>query len=483
MLFRSYLFASAEFYNRVVNLPREMVIDHTDFDIFPNRELAEKIRKDDISVAKQSNGNTIEIGEEVIDIDGNKHVFHTIKLVVRLSNKSKLLIGSSVDITNLKKINEDLVFAREKAEESERLKMAFLANMSHEIRTPLNAIVGFSELLQYATDDNEKDEYINIININNELLLRLIGDILDLSKIESGTVELELEEFDFTAIAHEIFTTWQQRSNTNIEFTLESTYKHCFVTLDKNRVIQVITNYVSNAFKYTPRGKVTMGYTYENGGIKVYVEDTGIGIPESRHSQTFERFAKFDDFAQGTGLGLAICKAITEASGGKTGFNSKENVGSTFWAWFPCKARITKEEEKENESEKIKNDLITKTEIVNTKGNGYNILVVEDNESNYMLVKAILNNYSLTRVTNGADAIDMARDYKYDAILMDIRIPVINGLEATRQIRLFDTTTPIIAVTANAFNSDRIAAKEVGCNAFISKPIKRLELEEILKCQ
>lgn len=165
-------------------------------------------------------------------------------------------------------------------------------------------------------------------------------------KIESGAIELKVKEFDLAVIMKDLFVVWQQRNkNPDIELVLENPYKHCFVKLDKNRVLQVWGNYLSNAFKYTRSGKITIGYLFENDGIRVYVKDTGIGIPEDKQSQLFGRFAKLDDFAQGTGLGLAICKAIAEACGGGIGFESKEGVGSTFWAWLPCEVKISENED------------------------------------------------------------------------------------------------------------------------------------------
>ncbi len=243
-------------------------------------------------------------------------------------------------VSNLREINSELAIAKEKAEESERLKMAFLANMSHEIRTPLNAIVGFSGLLQDVEDDEEREEYIKIINTNNELLLRLIGDILDLSKLESGTIEIKPETFDIIESFETGFIHFSERCPKNITLKRECNLSKCIVTIDRARVTQVLSNFASNAMKYSPDGEIVVGIDYVNNGIKVFVKDTGIGIPEDKKHLIFQRFEKIDSFAQGTGLGLAICKAITERLDGEIGFDSTYGEGSTFWAWFPCKAEF-----------------------------------------------------------------------------------------------------------------------------------------------
>jgi signal transduction histidine kinase len=239
------------------------------------------------------------------------------------------------------KINTELQAAKEKAEQSDKLKSAFLANMSHEIRTPLNAIVGFSELLSGTKNTSEKTEYNHIIHNNNKLLLRLIGDILDLSKIESGIIELNYEEYDFSTIFDEVYCYFNQKmANSNVELILDNPYKKCIVNLDKNRTTQVLTNFLTNAIKYTPSGSIKMGYQYENNGIKIYVKDSGIGIAKEKQDRVFARFEKLDNFAQGTGLGLSICKAITDIQKGKIGFMSEKDKGSTFWVWLPTKAQI-----------------------------------------------------------------------------------------------------------------------------------------------
>lgn len=231
--------------------------------------------------------------------------------------------------------NEKLKQARDKAEQSDKLKSAFLANMSHEIRTPLNAIVGFSELLHNTVNKEESAEYWKIISTNNNLLLTLIGDILDLSKIEAGYVDLVNREFDITQLFEEMSTLYKQKMNDKVTFRCYTPYQSYIVNLDKNRLTQILTNFVNNAIKFTQEGFIEIGYAICNDFLRIYCSDTGIGISEENTVKVFGRFEKLNDFAQGTGLGLSICKAIVDAQGGTIGVNSKTNEGSTFWAELP----------------------------------------------------------------------------------------------------------------------------------------------------
>lgn len=240
------------------------------------------------------------------------------------------------DITEREQIDE-LRQAKIVAEQSDKLKSTFLANMSHEIRTPLNAIIGFSNLLMATTDPEEKEEFIGIIENSNELLLKVINDILDLSKIEAGTVELKYEEFNLSEYFKSMATSMKQRmTNPDVRLIVLNNYSNCTVCLDKNRLGQIITNYVTNAIKYTVRGTIEMEYELTGAGIRLNVRDTGIGIPENKRNKVFQRFEKLDEFAQGTGLGLSICKAIADSMGGTVGFESEYGVGSLFWAELPC---------------------------------------------------------------------------------------------------------------------------------------------------
>lgn len=396
-------------------------------------------------------------------------------------------IGVRLNITEQINYQKFLEREREDARQADKLKSAFLANMSHEIRTPLNAIVGFSELLQTTEDPDMRKEFMGIISNNNELLLRLIGDILDLSKIESGMLELKPEVFDLTAAYKETYTALKQRcTNPEVEFLGYSPYKSCKVKLDRNRVVQVGTNFITNALKHTNKGHILMGYEYVDGGIRLFIEDTGCGIPKENQDKLFQRFAKLDDFTQGTGLGLAICKAIVDAQGGKIGVESEVGKGSTFWAWFPCEAEIEEFGEAEESVSKNMEDNSGQVAIKPADSHPRDtrrksILVAEDIDSNYMLVNAILKDYDLTRACTGKEAVEFASNFRYDAILMDMKMPVMDGIEATMKIRQFDKITPIIAVTANAFDSDKVEAMEAGCNAFVTKPLKKKDLEEVLE--
>ena len=242
----------------------------------------------------------------------------------------------------LEKSYGELVIANNKAVESDKMKSVFLANMSHEIRTPLNAIIGFSNILINDTlTQEEKENCINIINTNSDLLLNLINDILDISKLESGTAKFNRKYFDFSPFFDNIIKSVAPKfENTPIKLISDNPYKKCIVYFDETRVLQVINNFITNAYKYTEKGYIKVGYHYEDGGIKVYVEDTGKGIDENMKEKIFNRFEKLDSFAQGVGLGLAISKALAEDNGGKIGCESKKGVGSTFWFWKATSVEI-----------------------------------------------------------------------------------------------------------------------------------------------
>ena len=245
------------------------------------------------------------------------------------------MICINYDITELKETEAKLIKAKDKAEESDRLKSAFLANMSHEIRTPLNAIVGFSNLLAYAQEEGERAQYIGIVEENNELLLQLISDILDLSKIEAGTFDFVYDRVDVRQLCEDIVTSLRVKVPSGVDLCIVPNLPECWVNSDKNRLRQVISNFVNNAFKFTPSGKITVGYILRDGEVEIFVTDTGVGIEKEKQKQIFDRFVKLNSFAHGTGLGLSICKSIVEQIGGHIGVNSEFGNGSRFWFTHP----------------------------------------------------------------------------------------------------------------------------------------------------
>ncbi len=374
--------------------------------------------------------------------------------------------GLRRDITETVLMQTKLERERKKALQADKLKSAFLANMSHEIRTPLNAIVGFSELLQTVEDKEEKAEYMKIINANNEQLLRLIGDVLDLSKIESGMLELKESEFSIRDLFCDLYESFKQRIHSSaISFIFEKPLDDFLVYTDQNRLTQIVTNYLTNAIKYTRQGHIKIGYEIKDSGVSVYVKDTGIGIDKDDHNQVFGRFQKFDNFAQGTGLGLAICKAIIRSVDGKIGFSSEKDKGSLFWAWIPCPIRLSSSQEID---ERQNIDDIEKEEVTLRP---LTMLITEDNDSNFGFISTLLKGHNVVRAINGLEAVEMATKRDFDVILMDINMPAMNGLEATRKIREFNSEIPIIIVTANAYDSDKELSEEAGCSGFITKPI------------
>lgn len=384
--------------------------------------------------------------------------------------------GIAFNNTKWEKMAQELKELKDKAELSDRLKSAFLANMSHEIRTPLNAIVGFSELLVDSDDPDEKKEYWHIIESNNDLLLRLINDILDLSKIESGIIDRKRERFNLTQLCNELYVMMRSKIlNADVELVQDNPCPECWIFLDSNRLKQVWMNFLTNAIKYTRSGYIRMGYSVENEGIRFYVEDTGAGIPKDLQDRVFGRFQKLNEFVQGTGLGLAISRAIIEAADGEIGFTSEQGIGSTFWAWIPCEIF------QRGDVGCPETSLSSRCPVFGEGGDRkLKILVAEDNDSNFLLVRNILKDYDLLRVTNGVEAVEEIRNGRFDFVLMDLKMPVMDGLVATRKIREFNSDIPIVALTANAFDADRASAMDAGCNAFLSKPVKQKQLFELL---
>ena len=294
-------------------------------------------------VGEVKTGKATSLRKEVrVCRENGKYTWTSINVMVRDYRPQDGIIEMlciNYDITPLKETEQKLIIARDKAEELDRLKSAFLANMSHEIRTPLNAIVGFSSLLAETDSRSERQEYIKIVQENNELLLQLISDILDLSKIEAGTFNFVYTNVDVNETCAEIIKSMSMKVSKGVELIFEEPLPECYLYTDKNRFTQVISNFINNALKFTQQGCITLGYKQvSHQKIKFYVRDTGMGIPEEKQKSIFERFVKLNTFVQGTGLGLSICKSIVSQMGGEIGVDSTEGVGSCFWFTHPYHA-------------------------------------------------------------------------------------------------------------------------------------------------
>ena len=386
------------------------------------------------------------------------------------TNRLKEMLMNSLEQQKI--VESELRVAKEKAEESDHLKSAFLANMSHEIRTPLNAIVGFSGLLAMAENYEERDEYINIINNNNELLLQLINDILDLSKIEANTLEFVYSDIDINQLLCDIEQTSRLKAADGVQVSFVEKLPHCIIRTDKNRLSQVVTNFINNAIKFTKEGSIYFGYKHKENNLYFYVSDTGCGIDKDVKDSVFQRFVKLDSFAQGTGLGLSICQMIVHKLGGEIGVDSELGQGSTFWFTLPD---TVIEESHISVAETNKTEVSTESPTDNKTAT---LLIAEDNESNYTLIKAILKDYNLLHAWNGQEAIDLYRKYHPDMILMDLKMPIMDGYQATEEIRKDNTIIPIIAVTAFAFAEDEQRVSQSGFNGYVAKPIKPNNLKK-----
>ena len=461
-----YLYWNRAFeeYSRI---PASRALGHTDYEIFPSPKDAEHFRQDDLTLLRTGERQTFI--EEYVSATGETRIVNTSKSLVPVENRLPLIIGVSWDITDMKNAELEIVEARIRAEESDRLKSAFLANMSHEIRTPLNAIVGFSGILASTDEEQEKQEYMSIIESNNTLLLQLISDILDLSKIEAGTLEFVHTDFELNKLMREKENVMRLKTDQNVELVFEQRYETCHVRTDRNRLSQLMINLLTNAAKFTHRGSIRFGYELRAGQLYFWVADTGCGIPAERKDAVFERFVKLNSFKQGTGLGLSTCRTIVEHLGGNIGVESEEGKGSTFWFTLPY---VPGQSEQAEAPAQILQAIPTveKDKLV--------ILIAEDNESNYRLFESILRHeYKLVHAWNGREAVDLFNRYTPHLVLMDINMPVMDGYEATAEIRKQSADVPIIAVTAFAFASDEQKVLSSGFDGYMPKPINARQLK------
>lgn len=386
------------------------------------------------------------------------------------------------DIAERKKAEIELRKAKERAEESDRLKTAFLENLSHEIRTPLNGIIGFTTLLKYdEITQDEKLNYIKIIEDSGKHLINIIDDLIEVSRIETGQFEVRREVFNLNILMDELYTFFNDNEKyaarpVLLSLTRQFEENKAMIYSDRTRLKQVLNNLISNAYKFTDEGKIEFGYEIiAEKKLRFFIKDTGTGIPESSAEIIFERFRQAENAVKrssgGNGLGLTICKGIIEALNGKIWLESELDRGTDFYFEIPY--------ERANDSLSEKN--MKPSEEMNFDFNNTTILIAEDEPSNFDLLKYILNNTGarLLHAKTGREVLRILyADDTIDLILLDIKMPEMNGLEALKSLRKQKYTIPVIAQTAYVMSDDEKKCMDAGCNDYITKPIKP---EELLK--
>lgn len=382
-------------------------------------------------------------------------------------------VAISEDVTESKELTLELIKAKEKAEESDRLKTAFLHNISHEIRTPMNAIVGFSGFLHDPNLNFEKrKQFTDIIVQSSNQLLSIISDIVNIATLEAGQEKIHEGEINLNSTLELLYEQFLIKAKKqHLIFNLKtflSDHEDRIIS-DETKLVQILTNLIGNALKFTQQGSINFGYTIKNNELEFFVEDTGIGVHPEMHEKIFKRFRQVESTMErkfgGSGLGLSISKAYVELLGGKIWLISELDKGSTFFFTIPfkrAKQNTLLEKQIYIESEKGIKEQST-------------LLVAEDEDSNFMLIEEQLSelNFNIIRALNGIDAVEICKSKNIDLVLMDINMPLLDGYEATKQIRFFNADIPIIAQTAYSTDNDMNRAFMSGCTDFISKPIKQ----------
>ena len=456
---------------------KEEFLSFTPHNLHPSNEL-EEVDKN-ISEEKKT-------GEHYythIAKDGNRYLVEVLTDFTVYKGK-KAYVSIIRDVTRRKKMEDELKIAKENAEQSDVLKSAFLANMSHEIRTPMNAIIGFSSLLDNADSEESRNEFTQIIKKNGEHLLSIINDIIDISKIEAGMVNIEKEKCNINLILDELFYLYNNRGkikNNKIKILLHKVLpnEEALIISDNTRIRQILINLLENAYKFTSEGKIEYGYTClpDRKNLKYlefYIKDTGEGIAIDKQKLIFERFMQADVSTtrvhQGTGLGLAITQAIVNIMGGQIKLQSEPGKGSSFFFTIPYKIHPD-------------NKVIPMKKTIKPDINNRIILVAEDDNDSYYLIENILKlaSVNVLRAVNGEDAVNQCKNNSnIDLVLMDMRMPVLTGYEATTEIKKFLPDLPIIAQTAYAIKGDKEKILESGCDDYIPKPINPTVLIELV---
>jgi PAS domain S-box-containing protein len=393
------------------------------------------------------------------------------------------ILGLHIDITERKRQEVELLRAKEKAEESDRLKSAFLANMSHEIRTPLNGILGFSEFLRDGNlDPVELEGYLTVIERNSQQLLQIINDILDISKIEAGQETIQLREFDLHGLLDEVYTLFLPQANLkNLKFTLKKGIEkqHFIINSDSVKLKQIMINLIGNAVKFTEQGEISVSYMFDNKTLSFTVSDTGIGIEPEFREAIFDRFWQAESSHvrkyRGNGLGLSITRSYTEMLHGTITVDSVPGKGSIFTVEFPYFHPNTVIPDKDIRARA--------NDIRGFEWNGKTVLLAEDEEDNAFLIHVLLKGTGirLEKVSNGIQAVEFCKNNKnIDLVLMDIKMPEMDGVQAASQIKAVSPDLPIVATTAYALAGDAEKFIRAGFDDYIAKPILRETLFAVI---
>lgn len=381
--------------------------------------------------------------------------------------KNAKWLGFLTLIQDRKDNEQRLIEALKKAEESDQLKSAFLANVSHEIRTPLNAIVGFSELIAHTDQEKDKNYYLDIVKNNNNLLLNLINDILDLSKIESGRIDLKESSVNVRVLCQEICEVHQLKAQPGVRVIFANPEVPLWMFTDRNRLIQLYSNLINNAIKNTTQGSITMGYRQQKQEIEFFVRDTGKGIPPEKQKVIFNRFEKLDYNAQGFGLGLSICKSILDKMQGNISLTSEPGKGSEFRFTLPYQP-----------AQPAYSDKATEDALFSPS---QSILIAEETDNVYKQLKNISGEqYMLLHAKTGIEAINLFSSGQPALILIDLHLPDLDGLEIITIIHEVSPETPVIAFSTFAYASGKTFALEAGCNDFFTKPITPQHLKQLI---
>ncbi len=467
-------------FEKYINKKSDEIIGLSEFDLFQKREASGYLKSDKLII------QTLEPERSTTWIEypnGQKYLYYTLKTPYFDSDNNFLgIIGISRDITEMEETRQRLILAKEKAEESDRLKTAFLANMSHEIRTPMNAIIGFSDLL--AEDDltpEDKVDFISKIKNSGRSLMALINDIIDIAKIEAGQLKVSESSSDIDQILIDLRGTFEELKNVSgkkgisLDLMLPDKENHIRSMTDPIRLQQILTNLLSNALKFTEFGTIEFGYTLENETLSFFVKDSGIGILRSKQKLLFQRFSQLDPSTTrkygGTGLGLAISKNLVDLMGGNIGMESNPGKGSSFHFTIPYKPV---------KLQPVKNII---TDLQNINWRGKTILIAEDMMQNYLLMEALLkrSEVRLLHAINGQIAIDTVKsEQDIDLILMDIQLPVKTGYEALKEILEIRPDIPVLSYTAFALPHEREKSLTAGFVDFIPKPIRTDSLIPLL---